>query len=105
MNFSGVTHKKCTHCKKKKLTKFFYKAGRGFSSWCKKCHREWSKAQQALGYFSERRRRKGLKRIPRNPVQKFAADLFRAVSKRCRYRRMTFSITQSWVIKKVETFC
>ena len=101
-----VTEKKCSKCGKVKPISEFYKNGYGRASWCKDCHKKWSKQQASSGYFIELGRKRGDKpRKKLTPIEHCAFRLFDNARKRADRAEKPFLITREWVEAAVHRFC
>lgn len=100
--------KTCAHCNQEKPVSEFYKVARSWSSWCKSCHREWSKSQAKQGYFvklRDQKRGQGAKRVPLTPVIRLARILWRGAYKRAKTKHEEFHLSVECVEQKLSDFC
>lgn len=103
MIMSAIEKKKCCKCKNEKYVSEFYRNGRNYTSWCKDCLREYSRARVKDGRDRlskiKHEEKKGHFRNQANEkehmINKIAVEMYRNAKRRSLYNEKPFNINVS----------
>lgn len=122
MIMTSIKSKTCTKCNNEKPVNDFYYNGRGFTSWCKNCLREYSKQRVLDGRDKASKIKHELKnghdrynkkpRVAPNKGKKTTSDshkmvkaMYRNVKKRSLFLQLEFTFTFEELESLVDEFC
>lgn len=99
----------CSRCKTEKTVDQFYRSARGWSSWCKECHKERERRfRQTEEYRTYRDSRHVVnpKRKPKlSKIELLASETWNNVKKRCFRNGKEFDLTREFVDDLFHRFC